>query len=150
MTAPLPYLPMNKNLALMACLGTWILSACTHNDGDIGDLYGRWQLTEMRVADSIATPNDLFFSFQSSVIFVSVCNYDLHEAIDYAGNFIHSGDSLCIGMVPRDSVGEGLRSFMSTRWGMADYDDVRLRIEALDRQQLLLSRSEDYWQFQRF
>ena len=133
-------------LAVLACLPT----ACTHNDGNIGDLYGRWQLTEMQVADSTATPDDLFFSFQSTVIFVSVNHYELHEAIDYTGSYAHVGDSLFIRMVPHDSVGEGLRQFMATRWGMPDHSHIRLRIEEQDKKRMRLSHEDDYWQFRKF
>lgn len=138
--------PLRALLAATALLAT----ACTHNDGDIGDLYGRWQLTEMQVADSTATPRDLFFSFQSSVIFVSYSHYETHEASDYAGNYVHSGDSLLIEMVPRYGSSEPLQEFMSMRWGMADYDNIRLRVEALDKKVMRLSREEDYWLFRKF
>lgn len=138
--------PLRALLAATALLA----AACTHNDGDIGDLYGRWQLTEMQVADSTATPRDLFFSFQSSVIFVLASDYDRHEANDFAGNYIHTGDSLIIEMVPRYGSSEPLQEFMAARWGMPEHDNIRLRVEALDKKVMRLSREEDYWLFRKF
>ena len=125
-------------------------ASCTHNDGDIGDLYGRWQLTEMHVGDSVARPNDIFFSFQSSVVFTSYCHYDIHEAQDFRGIYRREADSMLISYYTDTTYADKVQEFMTTRLGIADYTDVRLRVVALDDDRLRLSNDGIDWTFRHF
>lgn len=63
---------MRMKLLRLALLAFLLLpfGSCTHNDGDIGMLFGSWHLTEMtvdgeRVADY---DGDVFWMFQNSVV----------------------------------------------------------------------------------
>lgn len=63
---------MRKAAAILAVVMVW-LCGCTRNDGDIGPLFGTWQLTEREVTgEEVSAPlppvKELFWSFQSSVI----------------------------------------------------------------------------------
>lgn len=63
---------MRKAAAILAVVMVW-LCGCTRNDGDIGPLFGTWQLTEREVTgEEVSAPlppvKGLFWSFQSSVI----------------------------------------------------------------------------------
>ena len=126
-----------------------LFCSCT-NDGDIGDLYGRWQLTDMQVSDSTSQPDDLFLSFQSSVVFFSVSQYELHNATDYRGGFQHRGDSLIMKFVPLDGIGDNLSAELRNRLGWTDRNNVRLHIDQLNKSRLRLSRGNDYWSFRAF
>ena len=56
------------------------LGGCVTNNGDIGRLYGIWNLTEMRVDGEVYQGwrqdgyNDSFFQFQNNICFVSRTN----------------------------------------------------------------------------
>lgn len=45
-----------------------LLQGCTHNNGDIGPLFGNWKLTEASGLPQGAAPKGIFWAFQSSVV----------------------------------------------------------------------------------
>ena len=51
---------------------TALLTACTHNDGDINGWYGTWHIDTMEYASghdsSLPTDADIYLQFQSSVV----------------------------------------------------------------------------------
>ena len=57
-------------LACFAAVVAALLSGCTRNNGDIGDWFGTWQMTELAV-DGEPLPSyqdDIFWKFQNNVI----------------------------------------------------------------------------------
>ncbi len=80
-----------KNIIVLFILWmTILLPACTHNDGDIGPLFGQWKLVSIEKSGQKDTYDNLFLSFQSSVLeFKTVtyphsylCSYGEYEHID--------------------------------------------------------------------
>lgn len=66
---------MNKTLTrLFLLLTIFLLGSCTHNDGDIGELFGFWRLEEMQVNSTEVnlyadTDVQLYsFAFQSDIV----------------------------------------------------------------------------------
>ena len=45
-----------------------VVTSCTHNDGYIGPLFGKWQLIEMWENGTMTPHDSLYYNFQSSVI----------------------------------------------------------------------------------
>lgn len=75
-----------------------ISTSCTHNDGDIGDLFGRWRVESLQ-RDGIDVPlyddETLLYtwSFQSSLIFITVIephndHYDIRGTWKREGNLL--------------------------------------------------------------
>ncbi len=68
------------------------IAGCTHNNGDIGTIFGQWQLHSISAdADGMQTPvlpkdTHMYWAFQSSTIRVDVC-YPMHEIHSSYGNF---------------------------------------------------------------
>ncbi|MCM1021619.1 MAG: lipocalin-like domain-containing protein [Muribaculum sp.] len=57
-------------LVILSILLFTAISGCTHNDGDIGPLFGSWQMTEITVdGQPVADYNqNVFWMFQNSVV----------------------------------------------------------------------------------
>lgn len=80
------------------------LTAC-QNNGDIGDYFGTWAVSEMTVDGTPApdfTPDITFFSFQNNIVFVErlVDTYDDLER--YAGTWVDTGDVLRLNFTHSD------------------------------------------------
>lgn len=120
--------------------------SCT-NDENIGDFYGRWQITAIQTPDTLIEPDNLFLSFQSYTVFASVNDYDLHINNDYIGNWSRPSDSsLRLQFVPAD---ENLTDWYATAirevFLMGDYRDVNLTIESMDARRMHLSHGSTHW-----
>jgi hypothetical protein len=139
------YLPTLGLLALTA------LTACT-NDGDIGDLYGQWQLTEYSVRDTCYTPTQSFLSFQSQTVQARVVYSDLHTAANLTGNYQQPGDSLLLQFyVLSDNIEELTVDALSQKYyGFATPRDLRFHLDLLNKNHLRLSAGGDYWIFRKY
>lgn len=76
-----------------------LLSACTRNDGDIGELFGMWRVVAIEVND--VELNDysgtLYFEFQSGVYCQKLVNESLHTCDDqYASWCYQSKDEVVV------------------------------------------------------
>lgn len=81
-------------LTVMALLAT----SCTHNDGDIGPLFGTWHVEDI---EADGTPlagyqGNLFIAFQNSVVNLRVVDEQHHSYTDAWGNWQLTGDQLTI------------------------------------------------------
>lgn len=55
---------------IFSCLFIPVLCGCTHNNGDIGSLFGIWKVTEVKIDNGTDEEYEgtMFWSFQSSTI----------------------------------------------------------------------------------
>ncbi len=99
---------MKKRIhSLVGLLGAVILLAltsCTHNNGDIGSLYGQWKLVSID-AQGVEIPEyngDVFWSFQDSAIQI-LSRMDQHEFEQRYGNWsLTDGDTRLVLTFPDD------------------------------------------------
>ncbi len=118
---------------------------------DIGGLFGRWQITTIQTPDSIATPTDLFYDFQSKVHIAHVLYEDEHRTLDLHGLARQEGDSLFIKYLPMDDTGNTMREFISNRFLIEDdYNDVRFHILRLDGSRMILERGNRRWELRSY
>ena len=125
---------MERFFRLLALLAVVCLSACQEG-GDAGDLLGQW-----RIKDS----DTQYVSFSGSVSL-----FRLIGVANVYGNFQHTGDSLFIQCVSvmgekRDTVA------VEETLGFRPFTDIRVRIETLDRETLVLSRDGRIWTFSKY
>ena len=52
-----------------------VVTSCTHNDGYIGPLFGKWQLIEMWENGTMTPHDSLYYNFQSSVIKLQLVHF---------------------------------------------------------------------------
>ena len=139
--------PLNLSLPLLTL---FFLPSCDVGDY-IGDIFGRWQITSIQTPDSIATPTDLFYDFQSKVHIAHVLYEEEHRTLDLHGLARQEGDSLFIKYLPMDSTGNTMREFISKRFLIEDdYTDVRFHILRLDGSRMILERGNRRWELRAY
>ena len=127
-----------------------LLPSCDVGDY-IGDRFGRWQITSIQTPDSIATPTDLFYDFQSKVHIAHVLYEEEHRTLDLHGLARQEGDSLFIKYLPMDNTGNTMREFISKRFLIEDdYADVRFHILHLDGSRMILERGNRRWELRAY
>lgn len=76
---------------------SFLLSACTHNDGDIGKLFGKWQLKEIRSEKESQAYHTIFYNFQNAIVWLQYLESD-HVVKTAHGYFLHQQDNLHLQM----------------------------------------------------
>ena len=73
-----------------------VVTSCTHNDGYIGPLFGKWQLIEMWENGTMTPHDSLYYNFQSSVIKLQLVHrVGIENAKDnYFGSYVRENDIL--------------------------------------------------------
>ena len=81
--------------ALTALLLSVLSASRTHNNGDIGKIFGKWKLTYIEATDTEKpeTGGTHVRSFQSSTVFVQI-NDGSHDEIGSYGNFRLADETL--------------------------------------------------------
>ena len=89
--------------ALTALLLSVLSASCTHNNGDIGKIFGKWKLTYIEATDTEKpeTVGTMFWSFQSSTVFVQI-NDGSHDEIGSYGNFRLADETLFLDFADTD------------------------------------------------
>ena len=113
---------------------TFLLFSCQEGR-DAGDLLGQW-----RVAGS----DTKYISFSGSIAWIK----DLQGSNVY-GNFQHVGDSLfiqcySINGIPEDTV------LVENTFGFRPFNNIRVKIETLDNDRLILSKEGHTWSFEKY
>lgn len=134
-------------LTLMAMTGT--LCSC-QNDEYIGDFYGQWQLTDIQTSDTTASPRDLFFAFQSNVVWVRIASVDAHYTGGFKGTWQENGDSLFFSFYYDEIQTDNIRSELRHRMAMpGTIEDLRFGLR-IDSRHMTLTRGADSWHFRKY
>lgn len=82
---------------LLSVLMLATLCCCTHNNGDIGVLFGQWKVESIETNGEMMEDygNDLYFSFQSGTVEIKQI-LPHHEAWQSFGNWSLDGDKLSL------------------------------------------------------
>ena len=116
-------------------LAVGMLSSCQEGR-EAGDLLGMWRLTG---SDSN------YISFSGSVTLFR----DGKGAVEVFGNFQHKGDSLFIQCVSKK--GERADTILvEESFGFKPFNDIRLKIDKLDGDNLILSKDGQQWNYYKF
>ena len=119
---------------------TSLLLAACQEGGEAGDLWGQWRLTNS---------DTNYLSFSGSVaLFRDTSVSDLAKGQIY-GNFQHKGDSLFIQCysvkgLPSDTV------VIENNFGFKPFSNIRLKIETLDDERLIVSKNGQKWSFEKY
>ena len=117
------------------CLFTLLcLSACQEG-GDAGSLLGQWR---MKGSDT------QYVSFSGSVSL-----FRLMGKGEIFGNFQHVGDSLFVQCVSVKGVKKDT-AIVEDTFGFKPFSDIRVRIETLDSEDLVLSKDGKVWAFYKY
>lgn len=104
--------------------------------GDAGDLFGQWRLTESK-----------YISFSGSVVsFLSVNNSRPKEVF---GKFQHQGDSVFIqcSSIKKE---KSDTLMVEDEFGMKPFNNIRVKIDAIDSDRLILSKDGKQWSLKKW
>ncbi|MBO4994449.1 MAG: lipocalin-like domain-containing protein [Muribaculaceae bacterium] len=96
---------MRTIIHIMGCLLlSAMLSGCTHNDGDIGPLFGTWRITEITVDGKRDTcyAGNVVWKFQSGVLMIQLVA-DHHDVVDYWNSWSVEDDVMTLSGNHHDS-----------------------------------------------
>ena len=126
-----------KHLILLTSsifLLTSALSSCQEG-GDAGDLLGQWRLEGH---------DDMYVSFSGTIT-----QFRKNNGQKVFAKFQHKGDSLfmqcsSINQIKADT------TMVEDEYGMKPFTNIRLRIDAVDGDRLLLSKDGQHWAFEKY
>jgi hypothetical protein len=121
-----------KSFVLLFCV--LLLSSCQEG-GEAGDLFGQWRL---------AGHDTQYISFSGSLTLLRST-----EEAEVIGNFQHVGDSLFIQCYSK----EALKSdtvMVEESFGFKPFNNIRVKIEALNGDILVLSKEGQKWNFYKY
>ncbi|MGN0231876.1 MAG: lipocalin-like domain-containing protein, partial [Muribaculaceae bacterium] len=87
---------------LTALLAIAALCSCTHNNGDIGPLFGQWKITDIATTDAATgtvthnTTSGAFLSFQNDVVTLTQVYDGQHQSALSYGQWELNGNSLTL------------------------------------------------------
>ena len=121
-----------KSSVLLLCM--LLLSSCQEG-GEAGDLFGQWRL---------AGHDTQYISFSGSITLLRST-----DETEVFGNFQHVGDSLfiqcySIEALPLDTV------VVEQTFGFSPFNNIRLRIENIKSDCLVLSKDGRIWSFDKY
>ena len=125
---------MGRYYRLLLGFTLLFISAC-HEGSDAGDLCGQWRMTGS---------DTKYISFSGTITSIK----DL-AAGEVFGNFQHIGDSLFIQCYSRNALPSD--TFMiETSYGFKPFNNIRLKIESTDNDNLVLSKGGKIWSFYKY
>ena len=133
-----------KHLALLTS-SFFLLTSCQEG-GDAGDLFGQW-----RMADS----NNKYISFSGSVVkFNNVAEYATNPAEqaiggEIYGNFQQTCDSLFIQCYSVYGASTDT-TIVEKVFAMKPFRNIRLKIESLNSDHLIITKGNQHWTLQKW
>ena len=111
-----------------------LVSSCQEGH-EAGDLLGQWQMVGN---------NDLYLAFSGSV---TVCRNS--AGANVYGNFQHTGDSLFI-QCYSEKAEKADTILVEDHFDFKPFNNIRLKIEQLDSDHIMLSKSGQTWTFRKW
>ena len=122
-----------RNILLLTSY-IFLLSSCQEGR-EAGDLLGQWRLTDSE---------SKYISFSGSITWIK--NLDDNEVY---GNFQHQGDSLFMQCFSKQGIAADTMLVEQT-FGFGPFTDIRLKIDKLDDDNLVLSKDNQRWSFYKY
>ena len=125
---------MAKYFKLFTIFSLFFLASCQEG-GEAGDLWGQWRITGS---------DDKYLSFSGSVLLFR--NISKGEVF---GNFQHVGDSLFMQCYSANGLPSDT-TIVETAFGFKPFNNIRVKIEVLDGDVLVLSKDNQTWNFYKY
>ena len=103
--------------------------------GDAGDLLGQWRLSGS---------DTKYVSFSGSIVWIKNLNEN-----ELYGNFQHVGDSLFIQCYSIKGIPEDT-TLVENSFGFRPFNNIRIKIETLSSDRLLLRKDNQTWTFDKY
>lgn len=120
------------------------VTSCTQNDGYIGPIFGKWQLTEMWKGETVTPHDSIYYNFQTSVILVQLVHrYGIENSTEnYYGNFEKDDTTLKFAITEPSWTSTQLPAVLNLEPMGLDHVNV-FHIEKLTSSQMILTRGTD-------
>ena len=105
--------------------------------GEAGDLFGLWRM---------AGSDSNYLSFSGSV---TLFRYTPESEGQVYGNFQHIGDSLFIQCYSAKGKANDT-TIVENRFGFLPFNNIRVKIVALDKDKLILTKDNQTWSFEKY
>jgi hypothetical protein len=112
----------------------FLLTSCQEG-GSAGDLFGQWRLTDRE---------DLYICFSGSI-----ADFRKAGVQEVYANFQHVGDSLFMQCSSIKKI-KADTTFVEDDFGMKPFTNIRVRIDALDSDRMLLSKDGQHWTLEKY
>ena len=122
-----------RNILLLTSY-IFLLSSCQEGR-EAGDLLGQWRLTDSE---------SKYISFSGSITWIKNLNDN-----EVYGNFQHQGDSLFMQCFSKQGIAADTMLVEQT-FGFGPFTDIRLKIDKLDDDNLVLSKDNQRWSFYKY
>lgn len=122
---------MARFYKLISLFAIILLISCEEGR-DAGNLYGQWRMSGS---------DTKYISFSGSITSIK----DLVEG-EVFGNFQHVGDSLFIQCYSKDNLLSDTIMIESS-YGFKPFNNIRLKIESIDNDNLVISKEGKIWSF---
>ena len=118
-------------------LTSYLFVSCQEG-GDAGDLFGQWRLTESK-----------YISFSGSVVSFLSVNVNNSRPKEVFGKFQHQGDSVFIqcSSVKKE---KSDTLMVEDEFGMKPFINIRVKIDAIDSDRLILSKDGKQWSLKKW
>ena len=126
---------MAKYYKILLTSAILLLTSSCQEGGDAGDLLGQWRLSGS---------DTKYISFSGSIVWMK----SLGENELY-GNFQHEGDSLFIQCYSINGILEDTM-LVENSFGFKSFNNIRLKIETLSSERLLLRQNNQTWTFDKY
>lgn len=126
---------MAKYYKILLTSAILLLTFSCQEGGDAGDLLGQWRLSGS---------DTKYISFSGSIVWMK----SLGENELY-GNFQHEGDSLFIQCYSINGIPEDTM-LVENSFGFKSFNNIRLKIETLSSERLLLRQNNQTWTFDKY
>lgn len=126
---------MAKYYKILLTSAILLLTSSCQEGGDAGDLLGQWRLSGS---------DTKYISFSGSIVWMK----SLGENELY-GNFQHEGDSLFIQCYSINGIPEDTM-LVENSFGFKSFNNIRLKIETLSSECLLLRQNNQTWTFDKY
>ena len=120
---------------LFLIISSFILLFSCQEGREAGDLLGQWRLTDSETK---------YISFSGSVTWIKNLNDN-----EVYGNFQHQGDSLFMQCFSKQGIAADTMLVEQT-FGFGPFTDIRLKIDKLDDDNLVLSKDNQRWSFYKY
>lgn len=129
---------MAKYFKVIIALSLLLITACEEG-GEAGDLYGQWK---MKGSDT------KFIAFSGSVTVLRSTNNNKLENQVF-GNFQHTGDSLFIQCYSVEGKASDTLT-VENGYGFKPFTNIRLKIRSIDGDNLILTKDDKVWSFEKY
>jgi hypothetical protein len=126
---------MAKYYKILLTSAILLLTSSCQEGGDAGNLLGQWRLSGS---------DTKYISFSGSIVWMK----SLGENELY-GNFQHEGDSLFIQCYSINGIPEDTM-LVENSFGFKPFNNIRLKIETLSSDRLLLRQNNQTWTFDKY